>query len=104
MYAIVDIGGRQEKVEKGSTLVINRIDKKEGSTAKLNYVLFAKKDKSYLIGTPHIKGASVECDVVSHTRGKKITVFKYKRRKSYRRKIGHRQDQTVLKVKEINLA
>jgi len=103
MYAIIDISGRQERVEKGSFLDINRIEKKEGAVLKVSDVLFAKKDKDYLIGTPHVKGASVEFEVVSHFKGEKVVGLKYRRRKGYRRKVGHRQDLTRLKVKEINL-
>jgi len=103
MYAIVEIGGRQEKVEKGSEFEVNRLNKKPGTVAKLQHVVFAKKGNAYVVGTPYIKGGSVECEVVSHTRGDKVVAFKFKRRKSYHRKIGHRQDLTVLKVKEIHL-
>jgi len=103
MYAILEIGGRQEKVEKGSVFETNRRADKEGDHIKFTKVLFVKKSKEYFVGKPHIKGASVECDVVEHTRAKKVIAFKYKRRKSYRRKIGHRQDLTVLKVKNIHV-
>ncbi|NQT21947.1 MAG: 50S ribosomal protein L21 [Candidatus Omnitrophica bacterium] len=103
MYAIIDIGGRQEKIEKGSVFKTNRLSIKEGANTKLSNVLLAMKNKEYFIGKPYIKGASVECEVVSHDRAKKVTVFKFKRRKSYRRKIGHRQDLTVLKVKNIHV-
>lgn len=104
MYAILDISGRQEKVEKGMEFVVDRMDEKVGNTAKFATVLFAKKGNSYIVGNPHIKGASVECEVVSHVRGEKVIAYKYKRRKSYHRKVGHRQDQTVLKVKDINIS
>ena len=103
MYAILDIGGRQEKVEKGGEIIVNRLPKKEGNIAKFSQVLFAKKGNAYHIGVPYIKGASVECEIVSHVRGKKVIAFKYKRRKNYRRKIGHRQDLTRLKIKEIHV-
>ena len=103
MYAILDMGGRQEKIEKGTVFKTNRLPIKEGAHTKLSNVLFAMKNKEYVIGKPYIKGASVDCEVVSHDRAKKVTVFKFKRRKSYRRKIGHRQDLTVLKVKNIHI-
>ena len=103
MYAIIDIGGRQEKVEKDAKFLVNRLAKKEGSELKITSVLFAKKQNAYHVGTPFIKGAHVDCEVISHTRGKKVIAYKYKRRKSYHRKIGHRQDLTVLKVKEIHI-
>ena len=103
MYAIIEIGGRQEKVEKGAELKINLLAKKEGNSLKLSQVLFAKKGNTYHIGKPYIQGAHVDCEVVRHTRAKKVIAFKYKRRKSYHRKIGHRQDLTVLKIKEIHI-
>lgn len=103
MYAILDIAGRQEKVEKGSEFVVNRLAKEEGNIAKFTHILFAKKGNQYHIGTPYVKGSSVECEVVSHTRGEKVIAFKYKKRKSSKTKIGHRQDLTVLKVKEIHI-
>lgn len=103
MYAIIEIGGKQQKVEKGSIITCNRLAKKEGQALKLSDVLFARKGASYIVGNPHIKDAHVECEVVSHTRGRKVTAFKYKRRKSYHREVGHRQDLTVLRVKEIHI-
>ncbi len=103
MYAILDIAGRQEKVEKGTVFSVNRLDKKEGSTAKIADVLFGVKEKHCHVGTPYIKGASVECEVVKHSRAPKVIAFKYKRRKGYHRTVGHRQDLTVLKVKDIIL-
>ena len=103
MYAIVEIGGRQEKVEKGSSSTVNRLAKKENSDFKLSHILFARKGNAYHIGNPYIKGAHVDCEVIAHTRGRKVIAFKYKRRKSYHRKVGHRQDLTVLKVKEIHV-
>ena len=103
MYAIIEIGGKQEKVEKGAEFAVNRLEKKEGSSSKLSHVLFAKKGSTYRIGKPYIKDAHVDCEVVSHIRGKKVTAFKYKKRKSYHRRVGHRQDLTVLRVKEIHI-
>jgi len=103
MYAIVEIGGNQVKIEKGSDIAVNRLARKENSDFKISHVLFAKKGNAYQAGNPYIKGAHVDCEIVAHTRGKKVTAFKYKRRKSYHRKLGHRQDLTVLKVKEIHV-
>jgi large subunit ribosomal protein L21 len=101
MYAILEVGGKQEKVEKGTEIVVNKIEEKEGTNLKVKEVLFAKKGAKYHIGTPYIKGAVVVCDVVSHLRGDKVISFKFKRRKSYKRKIGHRQELTKLKVTDI---
>ncbi|MDD5439508.1 MAG: 50S ribosomal protein L21 [Candidatus Omnitrophica bacterium] len=103
MYAIIDVSGRQEKVEKDVDFSVNRMDAKVGDTVKLPNVLFALKNHAYHIGKPYIKDASVECEVVSHGRDKKVLAFKYKSKKSYTRMVGHRQDITVLKVKEIHI-
>lgn len=103
MYAIIEISGRQEKVEKDSVIEVNRLPNKTGSAVKIPHVLLAKKNEEYHIGTPYVKGAHVECEVISHPRGRKVIAFKYKRRKSYHRKVGHRQDLTVLKVTEIHI-
>jgi len=103
MYAIIEIAGRQEKIEKGGTVTVNRIDAKAGDTVKVQNVLFSLKSNAYHIGKPYIKDASVECEVVEHTREKKVIAFKYKSKKGYMRTVGHRQDVTVLKVKEINI-
>ena len=97
MYVIIEVGGKQEKIEKGTELAINRVSKKEGSDLKISHVLFAKKGNTYHIGKPYLKGANVDCQVLSHMRAKKVIAFKYKKRKSYHRKIGHRQDLTLLK-------
>ena len=104
MYAIIETGGRQYKVEKGLEFLTNRIEGKVSSIVKFKNVLFAKEKSSYHIGTPHIKNAYVSCEILSHPRAKKVIAFKYKRRKSSKKKIGHRQDLTKLKVKEIKLA
>ena len=104
MYAVIETGGRQYKVEKGLEFLTNRIDGKVSAVVKFKNVLFAKEKNSYHIGTPHIKNAHVSCEILSHPRAKKVVAFKYKRRKSSKKKIGHRQDLTKLKVKEIKLA
>jgi len=103
MYAIIDIGGKQQKVEKGSEFTVDRMSYKVGHNAKLPHIVFAKKGNSYVAGQPFIKGAHIECEVLRHERGKKVFAFQYRRRKSSKRKVGHRQDLTVLRVKEISI-
>ena len=103
MYVIVETGGRQYKLEKNQEFLTNRVEGKESSVVKLKNILFAKEKQSFHIGTPYVKGAYVTCEVLSHPRAKKVVAFKYKRRKSSKRKVGHRQDLTKLKVKEIHL-
>jgi large subunit ribosomal protein L21 len=104
MYAIVETGSKQYKVQKGDTIEVERLDAEPGKSVKLDKVLFYSKGKSVDIGAPYIKGAKVVCDVVSHLRGKKIVIFKYRRRKKSKQKIGHRQELTRLKVSEIEVA
>jgi len=102
VYAIVETGSKQYKVSKGDILEIEKLDAKEGKEVKLNKVLFVSDKKEPSVGKPYVKGASIVCEVLGGKRGKKTISFKYRRRNaSSRKKIGHRQDYTVLKVKEI---
>ena len=103
MYVIVETGGRQFRLEKGDEFAVNRIDGKPSGVVKLKNVLFAKERNSCHVGTPYLKDASVTCEILAHTRSKKVIAFKYKRRKSKKRKVGHRQDLTRLQVKEIKV-
>lgn len=98
MKAIFVCGGKQYYVSEGDTIYVELLDAKEGSTVKFNEVLFVD-GKS---GNPYVSGASVECEVVSHGKNKKIIVFKYRPKKKYRKRQGHRQPYTKLTVKKIN--
>lgn len=104
MYAIVETGSKQYKIQKGDVIDVERLDAKPGADVKLNKVLFYSKNKSAEFGKPYIKDASIVCEVVSHLRGEKLIAFKYRRRKNSRKTIGHRQELTRLKVKEIAAA
>lgn len=103
MYAVVEMEGKQYKVEKNTIFDVNRTGSKVGKDIKIKNVLLFADSKHVEIGTPYLKNAEVICEVVKELRGKKIIVFKYRRRKDSRRKKGHRQDLTRLKVKEIKL-
>lgn len=103
MYVILEAGGKQYKLGKNDEFLANRIAGKKASVVKFKHILFAKDKNAYHIGSPYIKDAYVSCEVLSHPRGKKVVAFKYKRRKSYKRKVGHRQDLTRLRVKEIKI-
>ena len=104
MYAIVSLQGQQFRVEPGETLDVNRMSAPEGETVTMKEsVLLAKDDDGLKVGSPLVDGATVELEVLEHFRSNKITVFKMKRRKRYRRKNGHRQEMTRVRVKEINL-
>ncbi len=104
MYAIIETGAKQYKVSKGDILEIESLGVKQGKEVKLDKVLFLSDKKDPSIGKPYIKGASVLCDVLEEIRGKKTISFKYRRRLgNSRKKIGHRQTYTVLKIKDIQV-
>jgi large subunit ribosomal protein L21 len=102
MYAIIDVGGKQEKVVVGDCLTIDRISNKKDVT--FSHVLLLSDGDKVTVGTPYVKGAKVSAVVLGETRGPKVISFKYRRRKSSREKIGHRQDLTKIKITEIALA
>lgn len=101
MFAIIEIGGQQSKVEKGTIIEIGRIQDKEGSTIQIHEVLLLNDAGKISIGTPLIKGAYVEAKVLKEKRGEKILVFKMKAKKRYRRTIGHRQDLSLIEITDI---
>ena len=102
MYAVLETGGKQYKVSAGDTLQVERLETPAGETVTLDRVLLINKDGQTAFGTPTVASASVVADVVSHIRGPKTIAFKMRRRKGYHRTVGHRQELTVLKIKEIN--
>jgi large subunit ribosomal protein L21 len=104
MFAIVEAGGRQEKVAPGTVVVIDHLDLKEGAEVTFDKVLLAETaDGTFVAGTPYLSGASVTGVVEAQTKGKKVVVFKTKRRKGYRRTKGHRTLETRVRVQSINL-
>ena len=103
MYAVFRTGGKQFRAEPGTTLLIPTLDAEPGTTVTFDDVLLASGDGEVSVGTPGVEGATVTAEVVAHDRTKKITVFKRKRRKGYRRKQGHRQGFTVLRVTEVSI-
>ena|SRR3989338_3761282 len=103
MYAIVETGGKQYKVAKNDIILVERLKAKKDSEVKLNKVLLAKEGNSIHTGSPYLKGSHVVCEVIGQVRQDKVMAYKYKRRKSEKKKIGHRQDLTKLKVKEIEI-
>ena len=101
MYAIIETQGRQHKVTEGQLLVVNRMNAEEGAAINLDKVLLLESGDSVKVGSPYVDGANVTASVVQHKKGKKIIVFKKKRRKQYKRTKGHRQHLTVLKIDSI---
>jgi large subunit ribosomal protein L21 len=102
MYAVVKTGGKQYRVEEGATISVEKLDAEAGSTLTLDDVLLIGEGSDVKAGTPTVDGAKVEAEVVDHTRDKKILIFKKKRRQTYRRKKGHRQHKTLLKINKIS--
>ena len=104
MFAIVEAGGRQEKVAPGAVVTVDRLEAEAGAKVTFDKVLLAETaDGSFVSGTPYIKGATVTGVVEAQAQGKKIVVFKFKRRKGYRRTKGHRSQITRVRVESINL-
>lgn len=98
MYAILNIKGKQYKVTENQKLLVDRVEDEATKKVVFNDVLYFENDKEQLVGKPTVDGASVEAEVIEHVKDKKIIIFKKKRRQNYRRKNGHRQDLTLLKI------
>ena len=101
MYALVRIGGKQYRVAKDDTILVERIAADEGAEVILDDIVMLGDGDRVTIGTPRVEGAAVSATVVSQTRGPKIIIFRRKRRKNHRRTQGHRQDLTLLKINAI---
>ncbi|MAD24100.1 MAG: 50S ribosomal protein L21 [Verrucomicrobiales bacterium] len=102
MYAVVQTGGKQYKVAEGDTIEVNRVSGDAGSALTIDNVMMLNQAGSVKIGSPTIEGAKVEAEVIKHTRGPKLIIWKMKRRKGYRNKNGHRQDLSLLKINKIS--
>lgn len=99
-YAVIETGGKQYRVQQGDVLDVELLAAEEGASVEFE-TLAVSTGSELKVGTPVVEGAKVKVSVVGDLRGKKIVSFKKKRRKGYRRKIGHRQDLTRIKVEEI---
>lgn len=102
MYAIIETGGKQVKVTEGQEIYVEKVDANLDETVNFDKVLFVGGE-DVKVGSPFVEGASVQAKVAKHGRQKKITVFKYKPKKNYSRKQGHRQPYTKLIVEKISL-
>lgn len=102
-YSIIETGSKQYRVSAGDTLEIERLAVEAGQPVTFDRVLLVSNDGKLSVGSPTVANASVVADVVEHMRGEKKVAFKLKRRKGYRKTIGHRQELTVVKIKEIKL-
>ncbi len=103
MYAIIRASGHQHKVQKGETLVLDRLPGNAGERVEFKDVLMVGKEDGVLVGTPILATAKVTAEIIEHRKDKKVLVFKYKRRKNYKRTRGHRQAQTLVTIKDITL-
>jgi large subunit ribosomal protein L21 len=101
MYAIIAAGGKQYKVTKGDILEIEKLEDAVGSEVKFDQVLMVVDGEDVVIGTPHVSGAQVIGEISEHGRGDKVTIIKFRRRKHYMRKQGHRQYFTAVKITDI---
>jgi large subunit ribosomal protein L21 len=104
MYAVVDSGGKQYRVEPGHTLVFDRLDAEAGATVTFDRVLLIADDDGVTVGTPTVAGASVRGTVVAHGRGPKVIVFRFRPKAHYRRRTGRRSALTQVRIDEIATA
>jgi large subunit ribosomal protein L21 len=103
MYAVIETGSKQYRVSAGDTLQVERVSTEAGQPITFDRVLLIGNEGKFTAGSPTVARAAVVADVVKHIRGEKKVTFKMKRRKGYHKKIGHRQELSVVKIKEIKL-
>ncbi|GFR39111.1 50S ribosomal protein L21 [Insulibacter thermoxylanivorax] len=101
MYAIIETGGKQYKVQQGDVIYVEKLPVAEGETVTFDQVVAVSGDNGFVAGTPTVAGAKVVGKVEKHGKGKKIIVFKYKPKKNYRKKQGHRQPYTKVVIEKI---
>ena len=104
MYAIIESCGRQYKVTEGDVVFFEKLEVEEGKKVTFDNVVLVSDDQKVEVGAPYVKGVKVEGKVVSHGKGKKILVYKYKAKKNYRRTQGHRQPYTKVEITKIKTA
>lgn len=102
MYAVIETGGKQYRVQVGDTISVEKLGLIEGEEYTFDKVLMVADEAGVKAGTPYVEGASVTADVIEEGRAKKVIVYKYKSKKTYHKKQGHRQYYTKLQVKSIN--
>ena len=98
MYALIEISGKQFRVEEGSSIQVPHIEGKVGSKVTIENIIYMDDGKNKTVGNPTVIGAKIDSEIISHGRDRKIVVFKFKRRKGYQKKNTHRQDYSILKV------
>ena len=101
MYAVIETGGKQYRVQEGDTLFIEKLDAAQNESVTFDKVIMVEKEDGVVVGAPTVEGASVTANVVKNGKGKKITVFTYKPKKDSKRKKGHRQPYTKVQILSI---
>ncbi|WP_088188437.1 50S ribosomal protein L21 [Desulfosporosinus sp. FKA] len=101
MYAVIETGGKQFKVQEGDEIFVEKLEANVGDTVTIDKVLLLEKEGVVKVGTPVVAGASAVLKVVEHGKGAKVIVFKYKAKKNYRRKQGHRQPYTKVRIEAL---
>ena len=101
MYALIKFAGKQFRVEEGTSIKVPYIDGKVGSKITIDKILYLDDGKNKMVGTPIVAGVTIDGEIISHGRGKKTVVFKFKRRKGYQKKNTHRQEYSMLKVGKV---
>lgn len=102
MYAVIETGGKQYRVQEGDVLFIEKVAGNEGESLSFDKVLLVSNGEEVKVGKPYVDGVSVTGNIVEHGKAKKIIVYKFKRKKDYRRKQGHRQPYTKVRIEKIN--
>ncbi len=101
MYAVIKTGGKQYRVEPGATIRVEKLPGDKGTVVELDDVLLLADGDNVQVGAPVVSGAKVKAEIVAQGLGEKILIFKFRRRKAYRKKTGHRQPYTALKITDI---